>query len=113
MLASAAGAAQADVFFKTPSGNIGCAYDNVAGARLVCLIYEPKVTAAILTVDGVDASGPPETWDRSWAAPGVPVLAYGKTRKLGPFTCTSAKSGLTCKGKAHGFTMSRASIKAY
>lgn len=109
----AAAPALADVFFKTPSGNIGCAYDSAYGPRLVCIIYEPKVTAAILTEDSVDASGPPETWDRSWTAANVPVLAYGKSRKVGPFSCTSLKSGLVCKGPKHGFSLSRKAVSSY
>ena len=113
ILAATAGTAQADVLFKTPSGNIGCVYDDAVGGRLICIIYEPKVTAAILTEDSVDASGPPETWDRSWVAKGVPVLAYGKTRKVGEFTCTSLKSGLACKGPKHGFKLSRNEITSY
>jgi hypothetical protein len=38
----------------------------------------------------------------------APVLAYGKTWRYGPFTCKSAKTGLTCRNsKGHGFFLSR------
>jgi hypothetical protein len=38
----------------------------------------------------------------------APVLAYGKSWRHGPFTCKSARSGLTCRNKAgHGFFLSR------
>ncbi len=36
------------------------------------------------------------------------TLGYGKTYKRGPFTCTSARSGLTCKNAAkHGFFLGK------
>jgi hypothetical protein len=38
----------------------------------------------------------------------APVLAFGKTIKAGPFKCTSAKAGLTCKNRSgHGFFLAR------
>jgi hypothetical protein len=37
------------------------------------------------------------------------ILAYGQTWRYGPFTCRSAKTGLTCRNlKGHGFFLSRA-----
>lgn len=42
----------------------------------------------------------------------APVLAYGKTWKDGPFRCTSAKRGLSCRNVAgHGFFLRRQSWK--
>jgi len=39
----------------------------------------------------------------------APVLAYGKTWRYGPFACSSATNGLSCRNKAgHGFFLSRA-----
>jgi hypothetical protein len=39
----------------------------------------------------------------------APVLAYGKVWRYGPFKCSSAKTGLTCRNLAgHGFFLSRA-----
>jgi hypothetical protein len=37
------------------------------------------------------------------------VLAYGHSRKLDIFTCTSHESGMTCRNRrnGHGFTTSR------
>jgi hypothetical protein len=40
------------------------------------------------------------------------VLAYGTSWHYGPFTCKSAKTGLSCRNSAgHGFFLSRASWK--
>ena len=39
----------------------------------------------------------------------APVLHYGRSRRFGPFRCSSRRSGLTCKSRrsGHGFTLSR------
>ena len=41
--------------------------------------------------------------------PSSPVLAYGKSRGFGRFTCTSRTTGLTCRDRrsGHGFAVSR------
>jgi hypothetical protein len=43
------------------------------------------------------------------------VLRYGKSLDLGPFTCTSRSSGLTCKSRSsgHGFTLSKQRQKRF
>jgi hypothetical protein len=41
-------------------------------------------------------------------APPGPMLGYGKTYRKGPFTCKSARAGLTCRNPArHGFFLSK------
>ena len=43
-----------------------------------------------------------------------PTLAYGRSAKLGPFTCTSQSVGLTCKNRAgHGFFVSVQSQRVF
>jgi hypothetical protein len=43
-----------------------------------------------------------------------PILAYGKSAKLGPFTCTSQTVGLTCKNReGHGFFVSVQSQRVF
>jgi len=40
--------------------------------------------------------------------PRAPILQYGKTRRLGPFTCLSQPAGLRCTNRSkHGFFLSR------
>jgi hypothetical protein len=42
------------------------------------------------------------------------VLGYGKSLRIGPFLCTSRRSGLTCTSRTrHGFFLSRARIHLY
>lgn len=111
LLGLAAGQALAgDVVFRTPSGNIGCLYEEAASDVLTCLRFSPSVQSAILTRDSA-VTGPPESWDRAWVAKDVPVLRYGESRRLGPFTCVSRKTGLACRSGKHGFSMSRAAIE--
>ena len=44
----------------------------------------------------------------------APVLRYGRTKRIGPFTCTSRRTGLTCKNlSGHGFFLSRADIRRF
>jgi len=39
-----------------------------------------------------------------------PVLAYGQRAVVGPFTCLSEESGMTCTAGGRGFTISSAGI---
>jgi len=64
-----------------------------------------------LTVTATGASRPcVEGAKPDVAAAGTPVLAYGQTKTVGAFTCTSSSNGVTCKhdptGK--GFKLERA-----
>jgi hypothetical protein len=46
--------------------------------------------------------------------PKAKVLAYGKSRTLGPFTCTARTAGLRCATRAgHGFELSRTRQKLF
>ena len=45
------------------------------------------------------------------AAEGIPTLAYGQTMALGPFSCLSEVSGVTCTvASGRGFTISTSGI---
>ena len=112
LLAAATGAAQAmGNAFRTPSNNIDCYYLPDT-ATLVCTRYKPDVQTVFLSNDEDPIVGPPET-DATHAPAGIPVLAYGKSWRSGSFSCTSQKTGLTCKSRKHGFSMSRAAINYY
>jgi hypothetical protein len=45
----------------------------------------------------------------------APVLGYGRRLRLGPFTCASRRTGLTCRTRAtgHGFFISRERRKVF
>jgi hypothetical protein len=117
-------AAEQQVTFGTPSGNIECIYTPAGGTpvygpvdggpelscdrvlpRYVRVILGPAGPATLLNdVGDAGAGGNPNK------------LEYGNSWSQGPFTCTSTREGLSCSrtGKpAHGFFMSRSGIKTY
>lgn len=107
------GPAAADVIqFKMPSDNIGCYYESSPKDTLSCLRYEPAVMGVFLDTYGAFASVP-EMWGPALVGPGVLVLDYGQSLQLGGITCTSEKTGLTCEGHGHGFTVSRSNVDTY
>ena len=107
-LAPAAPAAAKVVDFQTPSKRIVCAYATGTGepAFIRCDLRFLNDRAVILEagrrarkVKVTDAVGDPSS----------PVLAYGRSRSFGRFTCTSRTTGLTCRDRrsGHGFEVSR------
>jgi hypothetical protein len=115
-------AAAQDVQFRSPSGNIHCLIfagdGDWQGAR-----------CDILAVDRVTLPRPADCeldWGHAYevprrgaavpvcagdtvANPGAPVLDYGQSLGLGGITCTSERSGMTCRNaEGAGFTLARA-----
>src|SRR5947209_3295809 len=102
--------------FKSPSGNIKCLYVPGPPAFLWCSIghanYAKKLTAYCaqpkIGVDwagfslgakgkgGVECTGG-VLYDPQTQHPRYVTLRYGKTWRHGPFTCTSATRGVTCR----------------
>jgi hypothetical protein len=127
VLALVAGPAVADefLFFKSPSGNIGCMLMTGAWNGARCDIFELTMSYPI----------PPADCDLDWghafevpafgragavcagdtvADPGAFVLGYGKEVTLGGVTCTSASSGMSCvNAQGHGFSLARARQRLY
>lgn len=109
------------VHFKTPSGNIGCIGNTT---RLRCDIVRTSVkpTPKPLTCD-FDWGNAFQLLPRfaahrlcvSDSALGARrILGYGKSLRIGPFLCTSRRSGLTCTSRTrHGFFLSRDRINLY
>jgi hypothetical protein len=106
--------AQAETTFRTPSGKILCLYFDPPGEapQIRCDLLFLNDRAAVLKRSGkarlvkvTDAAGHP----RSRA------IAYGTSRRFGVYTCTSRRSGLTCRNRStgHGFTVSRESQKVF
>jgi hypothetical protein len=53
-------------------------------------------------------------YDPNTQHPGYVTLAYGKTWRHGPFTCSSDVTGVTCRNRAgHGLFLSRQSWRAF
>jgi hypothetical protein len=106
LLALAVPAAAKDVVFTTPSKKIACrVYDEGTGLVIRCDLFFLNDRAVRMTRRGrahlihvTDTIGDPK----------AQVLGYGRTKRAGPFTCTSRRTGLSCHNRnGHGFTVSR------
>ncbi|QEC48186.1 hypothetical protein FSW04_11820 [Baekduia soli] len=115
----AASAKDSFVAFRTPSGSIGCIYSLVGGVRALRCdvrgVVDPPARPKSCDLDYGSAFllGTTGRARRLCAGdtaldPKANVLAYGHQRRLGPFTCTSRRTGLRCATHAgHGFELSR------
>lgn len=111
--------------FQAPSGNIACMADNEDGRwSLRCDIGEHEWRGGSAgrdcDLDSGDALGLGATGRPYWVCHGDtvlhsgPVLGYGSTWRAGPFTCATARTGVTCRNRAqHGFRLSRASYTIF
>jgi len=100
-------------FFRSPSGNIHCeidfaraglpdgAYCMTANPTSHVLIRSDGSLARVCTNDPSCGSNGPQ--DEA-------VLPYGQSAALGPFTCLSQESGMTCTASGRGFTISSSGI---
>lgn len=116
-----AGNDQGQIEFVMPSGNIGCVYTPKGGTdtyqpvgggpELSCDRVEPSYVRVILGPKGkaVKITG---AGDASCCGSDN-VFDYGEVWEMGPFSCSSETSGLSCVRGAHGFTMSRRKVTAY
>jgi hypothetical protein len=120
LVPAVAGADGSLVSFQTPSKRIGCLYSHLSGekATLRCDVVDvvrPKAKPKSCELDYGSAFGLGPTGKGRWLCvgdtvldPKAKVLAYGRTRTLGPFRCLSRASGLRCATAAgHGFEVSR------
>jgi len=99
-------------FFRSPSGNIHCEIDFQRGSAdgAYCMSMNPVshvllgpegTLRAVCTNDASCGSNGPED---------EVVLPYGQSVRLGPFTCDSEQTGMTCTANGRGFTISSAGI---
>jgi len=102
-------------FFKSPSGNISCEIDfrrghGISDAAYCMSISPPQnvamnssgVLTTVCTSGDSCLSNPPY---------GEPTLPYGHTTELGPFTCLSESSAVTCTvSSGRGFAISKSGI---
>ncbi|WP_231993975.1 hypothetical protein [Mycobacterium sp. 852002-50816_SCH5313054-b] len=98
--------------FLSPSGNIGCEMDyqrNGIPDETYCQSTSPPQSVRLST-DGTFKSCTGESCLGN-AGEGTPTLPYGQTAWMGPFSCRSEESGITCKvTSGRGFTISDAGI---
>lgn len=109
------------ILFQLPSGNIGCIFVPEGGtpvytppgghAELQCDRVEPTYKRVILGTSG-KAKAYNNVGDASCCGY-LNVLEYGETWRMGPFTCASATTGLTCSRGSHGLTMSRKAVTTW
>jgi hypothetical protein len=98
--------------FRNPSGNALCVYDTVVkGGQLECAVASTGTASATpliwqLLVHGIP--GAPFRQD-NWTGSDIPVIAYGATRRVGVFSCSSLTVGLICWSRvsSHGFLLSK------
>ncbi len=114
--------AAAFTFFKTPSGNTGCA---ITGTSVRCDLLRndaakpPRPASCDFEWGnsfGLDRTGRARRLCNSDTVfdPGARVLAYGSSIKRRGIKCTSRESGLRCKNRSgHGFKLSRQSQKLF
>ena len=107
-LALPASASARFVPFKSPSGNIVCAYSSSGGPGpfIRCDVLSLNDTGFFLKRHGKAKRG--HVTD-TVSSPDSKVLRYGHSRRFGRYTCKSRTSGLTCKNRrnGHGFKLSR------
>jgi len=100
-------------FFTSPSGNIQCEMDFQREPGIpdgaYCMSMHPLQNVQI-RADGslVGVCTGPTCGSNGPTNQGV--LAYGQSAVLGPFTCLSEESGMTCTANGRGFTISTAGI---
>jgi len=115
------------VSFRTPSGNIYCAYSSGLGSptSLRCDIRShlhpaPKPRRCVEGVYG-ESVGMSRTSHAAVlcisdtvVSPGARVLAYGASWSRSGFRCVSRATGLTCTNtRGHGWLLSRESWRVY
>jgi hypothetical protein len=100
--------------FLSPSRNISCEIDVRQNYNMPDVTYcqsnsppqsvHMSADGALTTCNGATCVGNPGI--------GTPILAYGQSTSLGPFTCASATGGITCTvGSGRGFTISSSGVQ--
>jgi hypothetical protein len=117
--------AQDYVTFRSPTGNIGCAIylGDYAVARCDLLeltpSYRDRPADCDLDWGSAFAVGPVGRGEVACVGdtvfdPGASILDYGQEIRLGPFTCASAETGVTCtNAEGHGFSVRRAEQRVF
>jgi hypothetical protein len=105
VIAAPAAASARPKRFAMPSKRIACLYDS----RTVYLRCDALFLNDVGYVLRRHGPGHRVRVTDTVFDPRSPVLGYGHRLRVGPFTCASRRTGLTCRTRAngHGFTISR------
>jgi hypothetical protein len=103
--------------FKAPSGQVGCAYTKGPTTLRCDVTFPTRFTrkpphcegdfghAFLVSPSG--HAGPICAGDTVLSASKVHTIPYGHSWTIGPYSCTSQTSSLTCvNGQGHGFRLS-------
>jgi hypothetical protein len=125
-------AADADTgyqFFQSPSGNISCQLGTfldagISRATAACQVGQHNFSTPPRPADcmggwgdsvALTQGGQPslQCHNDTLLGSSQPVLDYGQTRSVGPITCHSEETGITCTDSStgHGFSLSRDGYK--
>jgi hypothetical protein len=98
--------------FLSPSRNISCEIDyQFHGAPDAVFCYSITPPQSVTMYPGGAFTPCPGENCLANAAQGTPTLEYGQTIGLGPFSCLSETSGVTCTvASGRGFSISSAGI---
>jgi hypothetical protein len=119
LLIAPAAQAQDYVAFRSPTGNINCAIflGDWPGVRCDLLEYQPSFTSPPPGCDldwgGSFSVGPSGRGELGCVGdtvfdPNAQTLSYGRSIRMGPFTCTSQETGMTCtNATGGGFSVAR------
>jgi Family of unknown function (DUF6636) len=123
VLAAGVAGAAADSSFRTPSRHIYCIYTPQPALLRCDVNFETRFRHKPASCEfdwgrsvGLSKTGRARVLcvSDSTYSPHAQVIAYGTTRRFGPFTCTSRRTGLTCRsGKRHGFMLSVAQQRVF
>lgn len=126
ILTAAPGLADDFLTFQSPSGNIQCGIFLGPGALVRCDMTElaPSFTQRPVgcEFDWGHSFAVEETSEQGYLAcvsdavtdGNAMVLGYGRSVSLGPFTCASEKTGMTCtNAQGHGFAIARAAQRFF
>ncbi|HJP76169.1 MAG TPA: hypothetical protein VJ914_18005 [Pseudonocardiaceae bacterium] len=103
--AGATGQTLSEETFYSPTRNISC---QIMPDSTYCQTWTPPQSVTLSTngtytvCTGNDCLGNP--------GENTPVLAYGDSTVVGPFTCASTTSGVTCTVAGTGFRISRSGV---
>jgi hypothetical protein len=113
--------------FTTPSGNIGCLFDDYQGPHVRCdrlrMTSVPPGKPADCDFDwghsvelslgqrGALACTSDSVMGQQGETDGSRALPYGDSVTYRGILCTSTRQGLTCEARGHGFLISRATIR--